>query len=210
MHFLQCFGALRGGPGKGAASAAPGSPAGGDVWPEGSLCSARGSGGSSVSGSRPRGRTEPPAAAAAWEGWSCQALRSAPPAAAATATGGGHSASGGCRDGRAPARVGAEPREPPLSPSRGTASPVLTPNQFPGVFGVLGAPPAAAGAQRLPGWAGEGAPGRRAPASQRRVIGALCHSDAYNWRSIVSGAGCCRMMHSEFITPHCARRRPTG
>lgn len=31
----------------------------------------------------------------------------------------------------------------------------------------------------------EAAPGRRAHAFQRGVIGALCHSDAYNWRCIV-------------------------
>lgn len=39
----------------------------------------------------------------------------------------------------------------------------------------------------VPGQAGEAAPARRAHALQRRVIGALCHSAAYNWRSIVSG-----------------------
>lgn len=39
----------------------------------------------------------------------------------------------------------------------------------------------------VPGQAGEAAPARRAHAFQRRVIGALCHSAAYNWRSIVSG-----------------------
>lgn len=104
---------------------------------------------------------------------------------------------------RAPARFAAKLHRPDPSPRRSgqparcKANPILTPKPisqlaFGGAGKLLHTPslPAfPAGAKhwsRLPAWVGEAAPRRRAHAFKSRVIGALCHSDAYNWRSIVS------------------------